>query len=175
VRAGQVGQDLVGVDPDDRAVPDVDGFLTGALVVFPRFERRPEERLDVVRPRSPDLTDDPLVDRAPLVVVHVERLMAELAHLRRPRAHLALLVDDRLVVLMRCGVQRERRPAVLERKHRRQVVVNEARPDLRLERIDVQLWMPVQKAMRRVPAVLVHGPDHEQAESGVHGCRIRRS
>ena len=66
-------------------------------------------------------------------------MCAELADVRRARADLALLVDDRVVVLLRRRVERERRPAVLHREHRRQLVVDEARAELRLERIDEQL------------------------------------
>jgi hypothetical protein len=56
--------------------------------------------------------------------------MPELAHVRRAGAHLALFVDDGVVVVGRGRVEGEDRPAVLHRKHRREVVLHEPRADL---------------------------------------------
>jgi hypothetical protein len=91
-------------------------------------------------------------------------VVAELAHVRRPRPHLALLVDDRVVVGLRGGIQREHGPAVLDREGRGERVDDEPRPELRLEGVDVQLRMPVEQSVGDVAAVLVHRAEHQETE-----------
>src|SRR5439155_20816630 len=113
--AGEVGEDLLGVDGDDRAVADVHGLFASALVVLPRTEGGLEERCHVGWTRPPRLADEVLVDALAFVVAEVERHVAELADTWSAGPDLAFLVDDRLVVLGRRGVESEHGPAVLDR------------------------------------------------------------
>lgn len=65
---------------------------------------------------------------APVVVAEIERHMPALAHLRRPGADLALLVDDGAAVPERRGVQGEDRPSVFHREHAAQMILHQPGP-----------------------------------------------
>ena len=49
------------------------------------------------------------------------------------------------------------------------MVLHEARPHLRLEGVDEEFGVAVKKAEGHVPAVLVHGAEHQQAKVLGHG------
>jgi hypothetical protein len=165
VRLRQLVQDRLRVDDERGAVPDVDALAAGAGEVPPDVERRPEERLDVRRARAAGRGHELDVAVAALVVREVEPAAAELAHVRRARTHLRLLVDDRRVVLLGRGVEGEHGPAVLDREEGRERVVHEPRPELRLERVHVELRVAVEEPLRRVAAVLVHRAEHQEPEA----------
>ena len=81
--------------------------------------------------RTAALLDVPDVEIAPLIVREVEQVVAGLAHVGRPRAHLALLVDDRLIVGSGRRLQVEDGPAVLDREVGGHASEIEPRPELR--------------------------------------------
>ena len=108
-----------------------------------------------------------------LVVGEVERAVAELAHVRRTCANLALLVDDRVVVLSGDASSANTGQRYFTGKVEDEQVVDEPRARLGLEWIDEQLGMPVEESVSRVAAVLVHRSDHQQLEVVAHRvCRL---
>ena len=101
--------------------------------------------------------------------------MAELADVGRAGSYLALLVDDRRVVLGRRSIEGKGRPAVFEREQRRQRVVDEPGADLRLEGIDKELRMAVEEPVGRVATVLVHRAEHEKPKIRIHRYPFREN
>src|SRR4029453_7172136 len=96
--AGELIEDRLRVHHEDRAVADAPLLAPARSPVVPDVESGAEERLDVRGPGTPAGAHEFDVAIAPLVVGELERVVAELAHVRSPRAHLALLVDDRVVI-----------------------------------------------------------------------------
>src|SRR5262249_37805596 len=132
--------------------------------VLPGVEGRAEERLHRAGPRARLARGDLAVDLFPLGLDDLQVGVLELAALGGAQADLHLLVEDQFIVLLDAAVHGELGPAVLERDVAAEVVADEAGAELRLKRVGEQLGVAVEHAVGRVPAILVHGGDHDELE-----------
>src|SRR5438128_2709112 len=114
MRLRQIRENLVSINDDNRAVPNIHGLSPGTPVVLPGVERSPKKCDYIVRPRTPHLRDAASVDLAALVIREVEGHITELADVWGPGPYPHLLVDDHLIILFWAGVKGKRRPTVLD-------------------------------------------------------------
>ena len=162
VGTGVVGDDLLRIHRDDRAVSHVDVLVSRTLGIPPDFGSRAEERLHQVSPGAwPPLHEAHEGGRS-LCIVELDGPIAKLARRWRLDPDLALLVDDRRVVPFGCAVQGKHRPAVFHGVEAGKVIGHVLRAGLRFEGVAEELGVPVEQALGRVPAVLVHGGDHQE-------------